>query len=168
MALSAQAQAGPLYREATQELGIVNGAVVANQMVEITRLLPDPVLFRVERNEVDQMPTMLILRRAQATTAPEGSLLAKIEWSDGHRADGRERRIEAELPLRLRVDGADVRPTLRIRGPDLELALPPAAQQVALFSDGPVRFRAPAWHRGELKLTLDILASVGFKESGSQ
>ncbi len=36
------------YREKTQYLGVVNGQVVGNSVVKVTRTPTDPVLYRVE------------------------------------------------------------------------------------------------------------------------
>nr|WP_246879547.1 DUF5462 family protein [Chromobacterium violaceum] len=168
MTLGAHAQAGPQYREVTQDLGIVNGTVVANQMVEIIRPLPNPVLFRVQRDEVERMPTSLILRGTQSTIAPEGTLLAKVRWSAPQLADGRERLIEAELPLLLRVDGKEVRPQLHRRADDLELTLPIASQRIELICDGPIQFRVPVGYRGKVSLVLDmtmIIRSDAYQDS---
>lgn len=51
------------YSEKTQYLGVVNGQVVGNSVVKVTRTPADPVLYRTESN--GPLPETLVIRNPQ-------------------------------------------------------------------------------------------------------
>ncbi|EDT6461884.1 fimbrial protein, partial [Salmonella enterica subsp. enterica] len=63
LALNLPAQAG----ERTQYLGVVNGQVVGNSVVKVTRTLPEPVLFLADSR--DTLPSQLTVRDAEVRPA---------------------------------------------------------------------------------------------------
>lgn len=52
------------YSEKTQYLGVVNGQVVGNSVVKVTRTPADPVLYRTESN--GPLPETLVIRNAES------------------------------------------------------------------------------------------------------
>lgn len=57
------------YSEKTQYLGVVNGQVVGNSVVKVTRTPADPVLYRAESN--GPLPETLVITVPAATRQVE-------------------------------------------------------------------------------------------------
>ncbi|ECB8008542.1 fimbrial protein, partial [Salmonella enterica] len=66
-ALSIQSAQAAEYSEKTQYLGVVNGQVVGNSVVKVTRTPTDPVLYR--SGDTTPFPDSLTVRNAEARTA---------------------------------------------------------------------------------------------------
>ncbi|HAX5061047.1 TPA: fimbrial protein, partial [Escherichia coli] len=68
--LSIQPVLAAEYSEKTQYLGVVNGQVVGNSVVKVTRTPTDPVLYR--SGGTTPLPGSLIIRNAEFRTASGG------------------------------------------------------------------------------------------------
>ncbi len=69
-ALSIQSAQAAEYREKTQYLGVVNGQVVGNSVMKVTRTPTDPVLYR--SGDTTPLPDNLTVRNAESREASGG------------------------------------------------------------------------------------------------
>ncbi|WP_258271027.1 DUF5462 family protein, partial [Escherichia coli] len=69
-AFSIQSALASEYSEKTQYLGVVNGQVVGNSVVKVTRTPTDPVLYR--SGDMTPLPGSLTIRNAEFRTASGG------------------------------------------------------------------------------------------------
>ena len=69
-ALSIQSALAAEYSEKTQYLGVVNGQVVGNSVVKVTRTPTDPVLYR--SGDTMPLPDSLTIRNAESRAASGG------------------------------------------------------------------------------------------------
>ncbi|HCB9840047.1 TPA: DUF5462 family protein, partial [Escherichia coli] len=69
-ALSIQSALAAEYSEKTQYLGVVNGQVVGNSVVKVTRTPTDPVLYR--SGDTTPLPEVLTIRNAESRVASGG------------------------------------------------------------------------------------------------
>lgn len=144
LALNLPAQAG----ERTQYLGVVNGQVVGNSVVKVTRTLPEPVLFLADSR--DTLPSQLTVRDAEVR--PASGEMAYITVKQLLPSSGGTARIT--LKTSLMVDGKKVALTARQQGEDVLVSVPQATQRVELRTDAPAELEIPAGYRGELQVAM--------------
>ncbi|XEH50421.1 DUF5462 family protein [Edwardsiella tarda] len=147
--LSLQSARATDYRETTQYLGVVNGQVVGNSVVKVTRTPTEPILFRAENDA--PLPEILVIRHAESRSAAGGGVNITLKQT---LADGRAARLT--LQTTLMIDGHKVALIATQRGDDVVIALPPANQRVELRSDAPLELEVPANYRGSLQIPLEV------------
>lgn len=147
-ALSIQSALSAEYSEKTQYLGVVNGQVVGNSVVKVTRTPTDPVLYRSGSNS--PLPAELIIRHAESRPASGG--LANITVKEALPDNG-----EARITLKtsLMVDGR-VALSARQQGEDVVITVPEAQQQIELRTDAPAELEVPVSYRGNLQIALQV------------
>lgn len=135
--------------EITQHLGVVNGQVKDNQIVEVTRSLTEPVLYRAATP--DALPQMLRIRNATARVADNGAVWVTITHSLTN-----QRQAAVTTKVTLWLDGKAVPVSWQQQGVDVLIHCPGAQQQIILRSDSPVILQVPANWRGHLQIPMDI------------
>lgn len=145
----ASPQAGAQDVERTQHLGVVNGQVKDNQMVEVTRSLTVPVLYRV--SVPDALPQTLRIRNATARPAEHGAV-----WVTTTRLLTTQRHASITAKATLWLDGKVVPVSWQQQGGDVLIHSPGAQHQVVLRSDSPVTLQVPANWRGTLQVPMEI------------
>ncbi|TMU74126.1 hypothetical protein FGA82_21875 [Pseudomonas fluorescens] len=150
-----QGQAAQGYEERNTDLGLVNGVVRHDQVVEAERALSNPVLFEVSHQETPNMPTLLLVRHAQAEDGGGGALLLK-QTQQMPVPGGQPVSLGFKSRVKLWVNGEVVNASYRTQGSDVLIPLPAGATSVSLRSDGPVSLLYPKSYRGELSLVLEI------------
>ncbi|HHN9985554.1 TPA: F4 (K88) fimbria minor subunit FaeF [Escherichia coli] len=148
-ALNIQSAPAAEYSEKTQYLGVVNGQVVGNSVVKVTRTPTDPVLYRAGNDR--PVPAELLIRHAESRPASGG--LANITVKQTLPDNG-----EARITLKtaLMVDGKKVALSARQQGEDVVITVPEAQKQVELRTDAPAELEVPASFRGNVQITLQI------------
>ncbi|WP_270827336.1 DUF5462 family protein [Aeromonas sp. Y318-1] len=149
------AMAAPVEREKVIHLGAVNGAINGNQVVEVVRTLPDPVLFEANRSDTDDMPSYLVVRQAIANDGAGGDVLLRQSRHVITPA-GQPAQLALAYSARLWVDGQAANATWQQRGEDVVIGLPQGAQTISLRSDSPVTLQLPKGYRGEVSLVLEV------------
>lgn len=129
------------YSEKTQYLGVVNGQVVGNSVVKVTRTPADPVLYRTESN--GPLPETLVIRNAESRPASGNMAYITVKRTLG---DGRDARLT--LKTTLMVAGQ--------RGEDVVITVPAAIRQVELRSDAPAELEVPANYRGNVQVPVEV------------
>ncbi len=137
------------YSEKTQYLGVVNGQVVGNSVVKVTRTPTDPVLYR--SGDTTPLPGSLTIRNAESRAASGG--LAYITVKQVLPDNG-----EACITLKttLMVDGKRVTLSARQQGEDVVITIPEAQKLVELRTDAPVELEVPVSYRGNLQIALQV------------
>jgi len=148
-AFSIQSTLAAEYSEKTQYLGVVNGQVVGNSVVKVTRTPTDPVLYRSE--DATPLPGSLTIRNAESRAA-SGSL-AYITVKQVLPDNG-----EARITLKtaLMVDGKRVALSARQQGEDIVISVPEAQKLVELRTDAPAELEVPVSYRGNLQVALQV------------
>lgn len=148
-ALSIQTALAAEYSEKTQYLGVVNGQVVGNSVVKVTRTPTDPVLYR--SGDTTPLPDSLTIRNAEFRTASGG--LAYITVKQILPDNG-----EAGITLKtaLMVDGKRVALSARQQGEDVVITVPEAQKMVELRTDSPAELEVPVSYRGNLQIALQV------------
>ncbi|EJC2034423.1 F4 (K88) fimbria minor subunit FaeF [Escherichia coli] len=148
-ALSIQSALAVEYSEKTQYLGVVNGQVVGNSVVKVTRTPTDPVLYR--SGDTTSLPGSLTIRNAEFRAASGG--LANITVKQALPDNG-----EARITLKtaLMVDGKRVTLSARQQGEDVVITVPEAQKQVELRTDAPAELEVPVSYRGNMKIILQV------------
>ena len=149
IALSIQSALAAEYSEKTQYLGVVNGQVVGNSVVKVTRTPTDQVLYR--SRDTTHLPGSLTIRNAEFRAASGG--LAYITVKQILQDTG-----EARITLKtaLMVDGKRVALSARQQGEDVVITVPEAQQQIELRTDTPAELEVPASYRGNLQIALQV------------
>lgn len=137
------------YSEKTQYLGVVNGQVVGNSVVKVTRTPADPVLYRTESN--GPLPETLVIRNAESRPASGNMAYITVKRTLG---DGRDARLT--LKTTLMVDGQRTTLTVGQRGEDVIITVPAATRQVELRSDAPAELEVPANYRGNVQVPVEV------------
>ncbi|AOV98571.1 fimbrial protein [Edwardsiella hoshinae] len=137
------------YSEKTQYLGVVNGQVVGNSVVKVTRTPGDPVLFRTEGS--GSLPAALVIRNAASRPASGNMAYITVKRT---LADGRDARLT--LKTTLMVDGQRAAITARQRGEDVVISVRAATRQVELRSDAPAELEVPANYRGNVQVPVEV------------
>jgi hypothetical protein len=150
-----QGQAAQGYEERNTDLGLVNGIVRHDQVVEAERSLSNPVLFEANSQGVPNMPTLLLVRHAQAQDGGGGAILLE-QTQPMAIPGGQPVSLGFKSRVRLWVNGEAVNASYRTQGSDVVIPLPAGAKSVSLRSDGPVSLLYPKSYRGELNLALEI------------
>ncbi|MBS9200422.1 F4 (K88) fimbria minor subunit FaeF [Escherichia coli] len=148
-AFSIQSTVAAEYSEKTQYLGVVNGQVVGNSVVKVTRTPTDPVLYR--SGDTMPLPDSLTIRNAESRAA-SGSL-AYITVKQALPDNG-----EARITLKtaLMVDGKRVALSARQQGEDIVISVPEAQKLVELKTDAPAELEVPVSYRGNLQVALQV------------
>ncbi|EHW9955128.1 TPA: F4 (K88) fimbria minor subunit FaeF [Escherichia coli] len=148
-ALSIQSALSAEYSEKTQYLGVVNGQVVGNSVVKVTRTPTDPVLYR--SGDTTPLPDSLTIRNAEFRTA--SGALAYITVKQVLPDNG-----EARITLKtaLMVDGKRVALSARQQGEDVVIAVPDAQRLVELRTDAPAELEVPISYRGNVQIALQV------------
>lgn len=137
------------YSEKTQYLGVVNGQVVNNSVIKVTRTPAEPILFHMV--DSDLLPGELVIRRAFSRPASGGmaNITVKQTLSDGQ---------DAKITLKacLIVDGHKAVIAASQRGEDVVINVPTSTTLVELRSDAPVELEVPANYRGDLQITVEV------------
>lgn len=136
------------YSEKMQYLGVVNGQVVGNSVVKVTRTPTDPVLYR---SGDTSFPESLIIRNAEFRAA-SGSM-AYITVKQVLQNNG-EARIT--LKVALMVDGKKEALSARQQGEDVVITVPEALRRVELRTDVPAELEVPVSYRGNLHIALQV------------
>lgn len=147
--LSIQSALGAEYSEKTQYLGVVNGQVVGNSVVKVTRTPTDPVLYR--SGDTTPLPDSLTIRNAESRTASGGLAYITVKQA---LPDNGEARIT--LKTALMVDGNKVALSARQQGEDVVITVPEAQKQVELRTDAPAELEVPVSYRGNLQIALQV------------
>lgn len=147
-ALSFQSALATEYSEKTQYLGVVNGQVVGNSVVKVTRTPTDPVLYR---SADTPLPEYLTIRNANVRPASGNMAYITVKQA---LPDNREIRIT--LKMVLMVDGKKAAFSAKPQGDDVVIAVPDATRQVELRTDAPVELEIPANYRGNLQVALQV------------
>ncbi|EEC8626683.1 TPA: F4 (K88) fimbria minor subunit FaeF [Escherichia coli] len=148
-ALSIQSPLAAEYLEKTQYLGVVNGQVVGNSVVKVTRTPTDPVLYR--SGDTTPLPGSLIIRNAESRTASGGLAYITVKQV---LLDNWEARIT--LKTALMVDGKRVALSARQQGEDVVITVPEAQKLVELRTDAPAELEVPVSYRGNLQIALQV------------
>ncbi|ENF8269133.1 DUF5462 family protein [Salmonella enterica] len=138
--------------EKMQHLGVVNGQVKDNQVVEVTRTLTDPVLYKVDAPEA--LPQTLRVRNATARRADNGAV-----WVTTRQVLAGQQVAGVTTKVTLWADGKSEPAVFTAQGTDVLISLPQdmtPRQQVMLRSDSPVTLQVPANWRGSLQVPLEI------------
>ncbi|WP_258132915.1 F4 (K88) fimbria minor subunit FaeF [Escherichia coli] len=148
-ALSIQSALAVEYSEKTQYLGVVNGQVVGNSVVKVTRTPTDPVLYR--SGDTTSLPGSLTIRNAESRAASGGLAYITVKQI---LPDNGEARIT--LKTALMVDGKRVTLSARQQGEDVVITVPEAQKQVELRTDAPAELEVPVSYRGNMKIILQV------------
>ncbi|EGQ7459401.1 fimbrial protein [Escherichia coli] len=140
------------YREKTQYLGVVNGQVLGNSVVKVTRTLGDPVLYR-SGNLSLSLPESLTIRNAEARAASGEMAYITVKQT---LPDNGEARLT--LKTALMVDGKKTALRTRQQGEDVVITVPDAHKQVELRTDAPAELEVPVSYRGNLQVLLQVEA----------
>ena len=135
--------------EKTQYLGVVNGQVVGNSVVKVSRTPTAPVLHRSE--DTTPFPDCLTIRNAESGTASGGLAYITVKQM---LPDNGEARIT--LKTALMIDGKRVALSATQKGEDVVVTVPEAKKQVELRTDTPAELEIPANYRGDVKLVLQV------------
>ncbi|APJ70075.1 fimbrial protein [Escherichia coli] len=135
------------YSEKTQYLGVVNGQVVGNSVVKVTRTPTDPVLYRSD----DALPVQLRVRDAEVRPASGGMAYITVKQV---LPDNQEARIT--LKTSLVVDGQKAVLNASQQGEDVLITVPDAQKQVELRSDVPADLEIPVNYRGNIQIALQV------------
>lgn len=136
------------YSEKTQYLGVVNGQVVGNSVVKVSRTPTDPVLYR---SGDSTFPEHLTIRNAESRAASGGLAYITVKQA---LPDNGEARIT--LKTALMVDGKREALSARQQGEDVVISLPDAQKLVELRTDVPAELEIPASYRGNLQIALQV------------
>ncbi|EEQ2187629.1 F4 (K88) fimbria minor subunit FaeF [Escherichia coli] len=148
-AFSIQSALSAEYSEKTQYLGVVNGQVVGNSVVKVTRTPTDPVLYR--SGYTTPLPGSLTIRSAESRAASGGLTYITVKQT---LPDNGEARIT--LKTALMVDGKKVALSARQQGEDVVISVPEAKKQVELRTDAPAELEVPVSYRGNLQIALQV------------
>lgn len=147
--LSIQSVLAAEYSEKTQYLGVVNGQVVGNSVVKVTRTPTDPVLYR--SGDTTPLPGSLTIRSAESRAASGGLTYITVKQA---LPDNGEARIT--LKTALMVDGKKVALSARQQGEDVVISVPEAQKLVELRTDAPAELEVPVSYRGNLQIALQV------------
>ena len=136
------------YSEKTQYLGVVNGQVVGNSVVKVTRTPTDPVLYR---SDDGTLPVQLRVRDAEVRPASGGMAYITVKQM---LPDNQEARIT--LKTTLVVDGQKSVLNASQQGEDVLITVPDAQKQVELRSDVPADLEIPVNYRGNIQIALQV------------
>ncbi|ELS8064788.1 DUF5462 family protein [Escherichia coli] len=137
------------YSEKTQYLGVVNGQVVGNSVVKVTRTPADPLLYK--SGDTTHPPDSLIIRNAEFREASGGLAYITVKQA---LPDNGEARIT--LKTALMVDGKKVTLSARQQGEDVVITVPEVHRQVELRTNAPAELELPVSFRGNLQITLQV------------
>lgn len=146
--LSIQSALASEYSEKTEYLGVVNGQVVGNSVVKVTRTLTDPVMYR---SGDAALPESLTIRNAEFRAASGGMAYITVKQA---LPDNGEARIT--LKMALMIDGKKVVLSARQLGEDVVIVVPKAQRLVELISDAPVELEVPVSYRGNLQIAMQV------------
>ncbi|EEY6024985.1 TPA: fimbrial protein [Escherichia coli] len=136
------------FSEKTQYLGVVNGQVVGNSVVKVTRTPSDPVLYR---SDDGTLPVQLRVRDAEVRLASGGMAYITVKQI---LPDNQEARIT--LKTSLVVDGQKTVLNASQQGGDVLITVPEAQKQVELRSDTPADLEIPVDYRGDIQIVLQV------------
>lgn len=148
-AFSIQLALAAEYSEKTQYLGVVNGQVVGNSVMKVTRTPADPILYRSE--ETASLPDSLTIRNAESRIGTGGTAYITVKQV---LPDNGEARIT--LKTVLMVDGKRVALSARQQGEDVVITVPEAQKRVELRTDAPAELEVPVSYRGNLQIALQV------------
>ncbi len=148
-ALSIQSTQAAEYREKTEYLGVVNGQVVGNSVVKVTRTPTDPVLYR--SGDITPLPGSLTIRNAESRATSGGLAYITVKQV---LPDNGEARIT--LKTALMIDGKKVALSARQQGEDVVITVPETQKLVELRTDAPAELEIPAGYRGNLQIALQV------------
>ncbi|WP_065106503.1 F4 (K88) fimbria minor subunit FaeF [Escherichia coli] len=148
-AFSIQSALAAEYSEKTQYLGVVNGQVVGNSVVKVTRTPTDPVLYR--SGDTTPLPDSLTIRNAESRAASGDLAYITVKQI---LPDNGEARIT--LKTALMVDGKRVALSARQQGEDVLISVPEAQKLVELRTDAPAELEVPVSYRGNLQIALQV------------
>jgi hypothetical protein len=137
------------YSEKTQYLGVVNGQMVGNSVVKVTRTLSDPVLYRSD--DATTPPPELRVRNAEVRQASGGMGYITVKQA---LPDNREARLT--LKTALIVDGNKSAFSALQQGQDVLITVPEPIRQLELRTDAPVELEIPANYRGNVQIALQV------------
>lgn len=135
------------YSEKTQYLGVVNGQVVGNSVVKVTRTPTDPVLYQ----SGGATSGSLAIRNSEFRAASGGLAYITVKRV---LPDNGEARIT--LKTALMVDGKRVALSARQQGEDVVITVPEAQKLVELRTDAPAELEIPVSYRGPLQIALQV------------
>ncbi len=145
--LSAQAASG---NEKYMYLGVLNGQVKDNSVVKVRRTLPEPVLFRADKN--DGLPERIVIRNAEGRTSSGGSHWVTLRETTIQKNAA----AKVTIKMSLIVDGKKMPIVSSQRGQDLVIEVTGASDTIEIRTDEPVELEVPANYRGNIKMEVQI------------
>ncbi|HCZ4708622.1 TPA: DUF5462 family protein [Salmonella enterica subsp. enterica serovar Saintpaul str. CFSAN004144] len=147
-ALSVQFSLAAEYSEKTQYLGVVNGQVMGNSVVKVTRTPGDPVLYR---SSEASLPENLTIRNAEVRAASGDMVYITVKQALPDKGEAR-----ITLKTALMVDGKKTVLRARQQGEDVVIIVPEVHKKVELRTDSPAELEVPASYRGNLQIALQV------------
>ncbi|EAV2220374.1 fimbrial protein [Salmonella enterica] len=147
-AFGLQSALAATYSEKTQYLGVVNGQMVGNRVVKVTRTPTDPILYR---NNEAVLPKYLTVRNAEVRPASGDMVYITLKQA---LPDNQQARLI--LKVALMVDGEKSALSTRQQGEDVVISVPEATRQVELRTDAPAELEIPIDYRGNLQMILQV------------
>lgn len=136
--------------EKVMYLGVVNGQVKGNQVVEASRTLPNPELYKA--SDPAALPDELRIRHSTARAGSDGTLYLMVRQT----IPDVQPDATATVKVTLWIDGKKAPAIFTQQGTDVLIDVPSAQKQVELRSDTPMQLLVPANYRGELRVAMNI------------
>lgn len=133
----------------TIQLGVVNGRVVNEQVIEIKKTLTDPVLFTAKQDELSKKMSKFDILNAKIITETEGNIIIDIK--------DETQKIQTRLNIELWGDGKKMQIQGKSIGSDVSIAVPDNVKLVELRTHRPIIIFVPRYYRGNFKFLLDIV-----------
>lgn len=147
-----ESQAGILRIYASENLGVVNGEVVRNQ-IKIIRSLDDPVIFSFNKNKLNDELTALRVGEAKLILNHQGDVVFNME---GQLSDGGN--INALISLgawcngnKISIEGSQLGNNVMVN-----LSIKDSCDIFEAKVTKPIKFDVPQLYRGEFDIALSI------------
>ncbi|MEC6798948.1 DUF5462 family protein [Photobacterium sp. S4TG1] len=131
-------------------LGTVNGKVINNQYIEITKSLSNATLLTVRQQDIKTILQYLEIENATLNENNDGNVTITITKPLGTGV------MTIRAVLGLRLNGQHVNMVGEQKGTTVRFIIPTAFKQLAVNVERPLRIQLPMSYRGPLNATLDI------------
>jgi triacylglycerol esterase/lipase EstA (alpha/beta hydrolase family) len=140
----------PIINQNSILLGTVNGDVINNQYISITKVLSHTTLVSVKQSDLNTEVKSLIIKNAVLNKNHNGDISIVITQPTV-KGD-----INIEVALELFLDGRHVNITGDQIGSTIRVIIPKKFNWMELKIVNPLKIHIPLYYRGDLNFVLDI------------
>ncbi|MEG0171433.1 MAG: DUF5462 family protein [Acinetobacter sp.] len=136
-------------------LGFINGKVKDNQIIEINRSLPNPILFRTKKNTLNATLYRIVFKDSQARQGDNGRIQLYTHWQKGT-INGGVDKFNSMINIALLINDRLFPIQFTESQGQVNIVIPEWAENIEIRAESPFKLQLPRGYKGIISLPFVI------------